>query len=791
MYVSKVYQYPVDAYGDVRTLVRGITFQCPDDWEGILDSLDEDSNLYLIKEPDNPKDKLAIAAYLDDRRVGYVAASDNGKIWLYMTDEKMPCQFLERFEASFKIVFENPRPLFEEIPFKEIYKDNKGLTERNNPSFRIPFFTNPKDKSYDWFDDKTYIADLEWFIPDFRRKLATRMIILLGRKNSKGEYCYYLPYINEFIAYVEDALIQDLIDRHGFVIALPDVPMMTHQDSIFMDLHVTFLKNTDYKNFDSAHHSELVFSLTKDYDVNAQKATGVQNVADGDEYNSVKDLPDDGKLVSMNFKTIEETMDYVEETVYSDADNDLGAEIVNVVNDYLSGESPTPYQVLVIPQGETVLYKSVEGKDIAKSTNVEILELAKDNRGAIGYITYVDYDDYDGEILVYRVTIWVSRSFPRFTQNQESKTSITSTKSNTNLPSSVNDFFPIGEITLGVTTWKQVEEKGYVVEVWEGGPSRYTKASDFTFWDHKGQGVFTNMYKTRSWHDNNLPQLWESKGFFWNNSYDQWIDVFESLGFDITVTKEPNQREYNGHKTLSAKFEALSPDKSLLFTLDFSYGRNGHHTSSSKTLYSINVQYKGSVAVETSQIISEANEKTSGKVNRDEKDSSKSEIQDAVFYHCIFEVLGVDLTNTPNSKWKYESWNVFGGNFETYVFSAPDVNAWKLKKCEAIVNRNRNTNYKFKELNANSVLSLLYQYRKVYDSSYRYERCKEEYLNILDDSIGHITLETNPWLSIRRSDGYSFGDSKTAKYDVLLFTSKYNKEYIDELIFQKKLITIF
>ena len=41
MYVSKVYQYPVDAYGDVRTLVRGITFQCPDDWEGILDSLDE------------------------------------------------------------------------------------------------------------------------------------------------------------------------------------------------------------------------------------------------------------------------------------------------------------------------------------------------------------------------------------------------------------------------------------------------------------------------------------------------------------------------------------------------------------------------------------------------------------------------------------------------------------------------------------------------------------------------------------------------------------------------------
>ena len=122
MYVSKVYETAVDSYGDVRTLVRGLPYQCPDDWEDVLDSLDENSNLYLVKEPDNPKDKLAIAAYLDDRRVGYVAASDNGKIWLYLTDEKMPCKFIERFDASFKITFVNPRYLFEDKPFEEIYK---------------------------------------------------------------------------------------------------------------------------------------------------------------------------------------------------------------------------------------------------------------------------------------------------------------------------------------------------------------------------------------------------------------------------------------------------------------------------------------------------------------------------------------------------------------------------------------------------------------------------------------------------------------------------------------------
>ena len=51
MYVSKVYEMPVDSYGDVRTLVRGLPYQCPDDWEDVLDSIDEDSNLYLIKEP--------------------------------------------------------------------------------------------------------------------------------------------------------------------------------------------------------------------------------------------------------------------------------------------------------------------------------------------------------------------------------------------------------------------------------------------------------------------------------------------------------------------------------------------------------------------------------------------------------------------------------------------------------------------------------------------------------------------------------------------------------------------
>ena len=459
MQVSKVYEMPVDAYGDVRTLVRGLPYQCPDDWEDVLDSLDEDSNLYLVKEPDNPKDKLAIAAYLDDRRVGYVAASDNGKIWLYLTDEKMPCKFIERFDASFKISFENPRYLFEDKPFEEIYRDKDGISDRPLPAFEIPFLTNPKDKHYNWFDDKILIADLERAIPDFRRKLASRMIIMVGRKNKKAEYCYYLPYHNRPIADVEDGIIQGLIDMYGFVIALPDVPILTnHGYGIIMDLHVTYLKKTDFKEFSSAHHSQIVFNLNRDY-------VDIATEDDEDEFD------DD-----------------------SNEDNVL--------------EEPNP---------------------IVSS-------------------------------------------------------------------SSLNDFFPLFGITLGKTTWKQAKDMGHKVEIGKDGPDRHMYVENIAFWDHDGEGIFTSLYWV--YHHCDFSPLWKSKGFSWDNSYEEWLEVFKKLGFKIEVTEEPSQKKYSGRDTLSAEFWATSPDGALSFDLDFDYGDNGCYTSSPKSLYSISVNYEGACSQE-------------------------------------------------------------------------------------------------------------------------------------------------------------------------------------------------
>ncbi|MBQ6200649.1 MAG: hypothetical protein IJK50_04335 [Prevotella sp.] len=554
MHVSKIYEMPVDAYGDVRTLVRGLPYQCPDDWEDVLDSLDEDSNLYLVKEPDNPKDKLAIAAYLDDRRVGYVAASDNGKIWLYLTDEKMPCKFIERFDASFKISFENPRHLFEDMPFEEIYRDKDGVTDEPFPNFEIPFLTNPKDNNYEWLDDRTYIMDLEKFIPDFRRKLAARMIILVGRKNSKGEYCYYLPYANNIIADIHNEEIKDTIDECGFVIALPDVPMMTERGGIFMDLHVTYLTGIIFWTFDSMHQSEFVFHLREDIEERPKTkkkesikkrqhkestpTASVKKTHDEESY-EVSDDPEGGKHVSMgvivpeegdedfdfctyecrisdkkqidiitrymkryeegkeprpflmigrpclgldnidifysldgeiifNFifeekvkgwireagfvlgkiteyhlfpltdtlditlsvsrrksgellfkQASEEAMDYIEEYVNSVAEHNVETRIIDAVKNYMSGDSATPYKVLIITQYGIGTCTTLDGEEIAMIYNDEIIELAEKNKGVFGYITKFRYDD-DGDAWF---TIRVSRSIPRLSGEKESETS--------------------------------------------------------------------------------------------------------------------------------------------------------------------------------------------------------------------------------------------------------------------------------------------------------------------------------------------------------------------------------
>lgn len=656
---------PVDAYGNVRTLVRGLPYQCPDDWEEVLDSLDEDSNLYLIKEPDNPKDNLAIAAYLDDRRVGYVAATDNGKIWLYLTDDKMPCKFIERFDASFKIAFENPRYLFEDMPFKEIYRDKQGIIDRQLPSFEIPYLTNPKDKCFNWFDDNIHIADLERAIPDFRRKLASRMIIIVGRKNKKAEYCYYLPYLNRPISDIEDGIIRGLIDRYGFVIALPDVPIMTnHGNGILMDLHVTYLKKTEFKEFSSAHHSQLVFNLTRDF---------VNNVTEeDDEIGNMEEFSDKQNLTVQNCLSLSynyeddyllkegEIINYHIDNEYFDEIDKITTDLYSFVREklfqstelfaYLRKRTPYAMQIFNFDDYETLIkvfvikdlgriyktlnhsinFDTLEGKVLFLYITKEARDSQKEKYGIFKMLCNKEMqpesvikmrgsiEHYMKIFYNYDIALWTNDDFMihsflkeidkmlaqkykdilnLFTSvinKTESKQEVSSKKiSHTpSIKSSTfNDFFPIYGISLGKTTWKQVEDMGYEVRIYKEGPSRVSDVNNISFWDDDGKGVFTSLYWTQN--DYEFPSIWKSKGFSWDNSYDEWIGVFKNLGFKVEIKKEPNVKEYSGHDTFSAEFRAISSDSSLDFDLDFDYGENGCNTSSPKTLYSIMLYYEG------------------------------------------------------------------------------------------------------------------------------------------------------------------------------------------------------
>lgn len=171
----------------------------------------------------------------------------------------------------------------------------------------------------------------------------------------------------------------------------------------------------------------------------------------------------------------------------------------------------------------------------------------------------------------------------------------------------INDFFPLWGITLGKTTWKQAKDMGLLVEVWKNGPARTSRVGKVDLWDHNGDGVFTSIHWAK-FDMTDFISSWKQMGFSWENSYDDWLDVFKKFNYRIEVKKHPIISIFKGEKSLEARFEALSTDGNLLFDLNFDFGDNGYYTSSPKSLYSINIKYKGPIHIDE-EIISLDNKK--------------------------------------------------------------------------------------------------------------------------------------------------------------------------------------
>ncbi len=160
----------------------------------------------------------------------------------------------------------------------------------------------------------------------------------------------------------------------------------------------------------------------------------------------------------------------------------------------------------------------------------------------------------------------------------------------------MSKFFPIYGITIGSATHEDVAAKGYAITEREGCYHVMQEGAG-TFSDDNSDNVFESF---SVYHFHRMPELWESGiGLKWSLSYNQITRLFQNLGYKISVVNAPTTENYQGRKTLSAKFKATSPDGELEFRFTFDYGneaKEGYTIDSSNSLFSIDVTYIGRIA---------------------------------------------------------------------------------------------------------------------------------------------------------------------------------------------------
>ncbi len=356
MFIEKIHPHKADYHGDVRTLITGLSFQCPDDWETVLYSLDEESDLTLRKEPDNPHDKYAIAAYLGDRRIGYVSKDDNCAIYMFIGDESTECKVIDKYKASFKISFEHPKKVYEQFTPEQIFQlqpkcEYKGYDSKL-PSYEIPVLEFENDH-YDWYEDTILIPNMEKWIVDLNRKFVSNKIELVCRQASDGKFYYYLPYLNWDIAEVRSQEICEELERLGIGIGLVDVASITYQDTIVADLKVALRK--DYSGISAMSY----FRIKRE----------------NKDFNFVYELPKNNKVLSIS-----------EEVFAKFMNENIGCDVLNSPNsswkydttDFL-GNGAEAYETYIFkkrilenPKCNAIVANVVRGKSVNFSIDIKM-----------------------------------------------------------------------------------------------------------------------------------------------------------------------------------------------------------------------------------------------------------------------------------------------------------------------------------------------------------------------------------------------------------------------------------
>lgn len=157
-----------------------------------------------------------------------------------------------------------------------------------------------------------------------------------------------------------------------------------------------------------------------------------------------------------------------------------------------------------------------------------------------------------------------------------------------------NPLFPLDGVTLGVTTvdeLRRIGSRATLIDKNTNQPYQYYVVNGINVWYHSY--TYANSYyitKPYSGPDT-MPPKWKTAGLSFDKSYNEWIALANSYGWNVKVTKEPHVGKYQNRDTFVANVELTYPANNVshTVTLNFNYS-NFTRASDKNTLYSISVR---------------------------------------------------------------------------------------------------------------------------------------------------------------------------------------------------------
>jgi len=152
------------------------------------------------------------------------------------------------------------------------------------------------------------------------------------------------------------------------------------------------------------------------------------------------------------------------------------------------------------------------------------------------------------------------------------------------------NLFPLYGIMLGKTTEQELSGMGTrstYIDKTENQPYKYYTVNELNFWYENS--IVDHMYMTYS---DPMPQQWKDCGIDWQLSYNDLKSGLENHGFQVTITKTPESKTWDGRQTLSAEITAIkriTSEITINFRFKFDYG-SSNSLDAQKTLYSISVR---------------------------------------------------------------------------------------------------------------------------------------------------------------------------------------------------------